>query len=68
MQTEEYLDQMIEQHISEENQLSPTGDEIAALLAAAKRLLQLQEIAIPSEFACHLEVSIRARTHNIRRQ
>ncbi len=68
MQTEEYLDHLIDQHISGENQLSPTDDEIAALLAAAKRLLQLQESAIPSEFAHHLEVSIRARTHNIRRQ
>jgi hypothetical protein len=68
MQTKEYLDHLIDQHISGENQLSPTDDEIAALLAAAKRLLQLQEIAIPSEFAHHLEVSIRARTHNIRRQ
>lgn len=68
MQIEESLDHLIDQPISGENHLSPTENEIAALLAAAKRLIQLQEIAIPFEFAHHLEVSLRARIHTIRRQ
>lgn len=49
MDAEEYLDHLIDQQVSGENQLSPTDEEIAALLAAAQMLLQLQEIAIPPE-------------------
>lgn len=63
MPTEEDLDQLIDQHVSGENRFAPINDEIAALLAAAKRLVQLQEIAIPPEFAHRLEVSLRACAH-----
>jgi hypothetical protein len=63
MPTEEDLDHLIDQHVSGENQLSPSDDEIAALLAAAKRLVQLQEIDIPPEFAHRMELSIRACAH-----
>ena len=63
MPTEEDLDHLIDQHVSGENQLSLIDDEIAALLVAAKRLVQLQAIAIPPEFAHRLEVSLRACAH-----
>ncbi len=63
MPTEEDLDHLIDQHLSGENQLSSIDDEIAPLLAAAKRLVQLQEISIPPEFAHRLELYIRACAH-----
>ena len=63
MPTEEDLDQLIDQHVSGESRFAPINDEIAALLAAAKRLVQLQEIAIPPAFAHRLEVSLRACAH-----
>ncbi len=68
MHTEEYLDHLIDQQISGENQLSPTSGEIAALLAAAKMFIRLQEIPIRLEFTHHLEGSLRARTHHLHRQ
>jgi hypothetical protein len=63
MHIEGYLDHLIDQHVSGENQFSPIDDEIAALLAAAKMLVQLQEIDIPPEFAHRMELSIRACAH-----
>jgi hypothetical protein len=63
MHTEEYLDHLSDQHVSGENQFSAIDDEIAALLAVAKMLVQLQEIAIPPEFVHRMEVSIRACAH-----
>jgi hypothetical protein len=63
MHTEEYLDHLIDQHVSGGNQFSPIDDEIAALLAAAKMLVQFQEIDIPPEFAHRMELYIRACAH-----
>ncbi|GAC1342088.1 MAG: hypothetical protein NVSMB27_00530 [Ktedonobacteraceae bacterium] len=61
MNPEEYLDRLIERREHREAQLSLINDEIAASLAAAEVLTQLQEIAVPSTFANHLESNIRAR-------
>jgi hypothetical protein len=63
MHTEEYLDHLSDQHVSGENQFSAIDDEIAALLAVAKMLVQLQEIDIPPEFVHRMELSIRACAH-----
>ena len=63
MRTEEYLDHLSDQHVSGENQFSAIDDEIAALLAVAKMLVQLQEIDIPPEFVHRMELSIRACAH-----
>jgi hypothetical protein len=61
MNTEEYLDRLIERREHGQEQLPVTNDEIAASLAAAERLAQLQEIEVPPAFASYLELSIRAR-------
>ena len=48
MNTQEDLDQLIEQRLSGEQQVSPIDEESAFLLVAAKMLVQLQEIALHS--------------------
>jgi hypothetical protein len=63
MNAEEDLDHLSDQQVSRENQFSPSDDEIAVSLAAAWMLVQLQELAIPPEFAHRMEFSIRARAH-----
>ena len=62
MNPEEYLDRLIERRERGEGPLPVLTDAVAASLAAASVLVQLREIAVPSEFAGHLERSIRART------
>jgi hypothetical protein len=68
MSAQEYPDQLIDQHIYGGKQLSPSDETIAPMLAATKMLGQLQEIALPPEFARHLAVSLRARIHTRSRQ
>ncbi len=63
MHAEEYLDHLIDQQVYREEQFSPSDDEIAVSLAAARMLVQLQELAIPPEFAHRMELDIRARAH-----
>jgi hypothetical protein len=65
MNPEEYLDRLIERREHGEVQLPVINDEVAASLAAAEVLTQLQEIVVPPEFAGRLELSIRARTRNL---
>ena len=62
MNPEEYLDRLIERRERGEGPLPVLTDTVAVSLAAASVLVQLREIAVPSEFAGHLERSIRART------
>jgi hypothetical protein len=62
MNPEEYLDRLIERRERCEGPLPVITDAVAVSLAAAEVLVQLREIAVPSEFAGHLELSIRART------
>ena len=61
MNPEEYLDRLIERREHGEAQIPVINDEIAACLAAAEVLTQLQEIDVPPELAGHLELHIRAR-------
>ncbi len=68
MNPEEYLDRLIERRKRGEAQLPVTDDEVAASLAAAEMLTQLEEIDVPPEFAGRLELSIRARTRGLARQ
>lgn len=61
MKPEEQLDRLIEQR---EHGMKPhpvADDEIAASLAAAQALSQLNEIEVPPAFAQRLELSIRTR-------
>ena len=67
MNTEEYLDHLIDQHVYKEKQFSTSDDEVAVSLAAARMLVQLQELAIPPEFAHRMELYIRARAHALRK-
>ncbi len=68
MNPEEYLDRLIERRERGETQLPVTNDEVAASLAAAEILTQLQEIEVPPEFASRLELSIRARARGLAQQ
>ena len=67
MHAEEYLDQLLDEHIYKENQFAPSDDEIAVSLAAARMLVQLQELALPAKFAHRLEgeIRIRARSQSV---
>ena len=64
MKAEEDLDHVIDQLLDGGKSVAPIDDTITPMLAAAKLLTQLQEIAIPPEFAQQLEVSLRARIRN----
>jgi hypothetical protein len=66
---EEYLDRLIErrEHCVDVP-ISVAEDEIAASLAAAKLLTQLQEIEVPHEFSKRLELSIRNHANNLAEQ
>jgi hypothetical protein len=68
MNPEEYLDRLIERREHGQEQLPVTNDEIAANLAAAERLAQLQEIEVPPGFASRLELAVRARSRDLARQ
>ena len=65
MKAQADLDQVIEQRLSEGKPLVPGEETVLPLLAAARMLVQLQRIAIPPEFARHLEVSLRARMRQL---
>jgi len=68
MNPEEYLDRLIERREHEQEQLPVTNDEIAASLAAAEMLTQLQEVEVPPGFASRLEVAVRAHSRDLVRQ
>ena len=51
MNTQADLNHLIDQRLSGEQQVSPIDEESAFLLVAAKMLVQLQEIALPLDFA-----------------
>lgn len=61
MNSEEYLDGLIESRAHQTEQFSRTNDEVAAELAAAGILANLNKIEVPPEFARQLELHIRAR-------
>jgi hypothetical protein len=65
MNPEDYLDHLIERRKRGEAQLPVTDDEVAAGLAAAEMLTQLEEVDVPPEFASRVELSIRARTRGL---
>ena len=69
MNLEEYLDRLIERReYCGEAQIPVANDDVAASLAAAKVLAQLQEIDVPPEFASQLELSIRTRACSLAEQ
>src|SRR5207245_8640088 len=68
MNPDEYVDRLLEQRERGEQQLPVITDEVAASLAAAEVLTQLQEIAVPPEFAGYLELYLRARARNVGQQ
>ncbi len=65
MNPEEHLNRLIERREHGEVQIPVINDEIAASLAAAEVLTQLQEIDVPPAFASHLELHIRARARHL---
>ena len=65
MQAPADLDQVSERRLSEGQPLAPVQETKALLLAAARMLVQVQQIALPPEFARHLEVSLRARMRQL---
>jgi len=68
MESQEYLDHVIAQHISGENLGFPSDEQIPSMLAAAKRLFRLQEIALPPGLTHRVEVSLRTHIRNRSRQ
>ena len=65
MRTQADLDQVMEQRLSGGKPFVPGEETVLPLLAAARMLAQLQRIAIPPEFARHLEGSLRARMRRL---
>lgn len=68
MKPEEYLDRLIERREYGMEPLPVANDEVAASMAAAHALAQLNEIDIPPGFAQKLELPIRSRAHDLARQ
>jgi hypothetical protein len=68
MKPEEYLDRLIERREHGMESLPVANDEVAASLAAAHALVQLNKIDIPPAFAQKLELSIRSRARDLARQ
>jgi hypothetical protein len=68
MNHEEYLDRLIERRAYEEVHIPVANDKVAASLAAAEVLAQLQEIEVPPRFAHRLELSIRTRARSLAEQ
>lgn len=68
MKPEEHLDRLIEQRERGMEPLPVTNDEIAAGLAGAQALTELNKIDVPPAFAQRLEVSIRTRARDLARQ
>jgi hypothetical protein len=67
MKPEEYLDRLIERREYGMEPLPVINDEVAASLAAAHALAQLNKIDIPPDFAQNLELSIRSRARDLSR-
>jgi IPT/TIG domain len=68
MNPEEYLDRLIERREHGEVQIPVANNEVAASLAAAEVLARLQKIDIPTEFAGHLELYVRAHARGLAQQ
>ncbi|HEX9132570.1 MAG TPA: IPT/TIG domain-containing protein [Ktedonobacteraceae bacterium] len=68
MNPEEYLDRWIERREHGEVQIPVANNEVAASLAAAEVLARLQKIDIPTEFAGHLELYVRAHARGLAQQ
>lgn len=68
MKPEEYLDRLIELRQNGVEPLPVANDEIAASLAAAQTVTQLNQIDIPPAFAQKLELAIRSRARDLARQ
>ncbi len=68
MNPEEYLDRLIERRERGETQFPVANDEVAAGLAAAEILTQLQEIGVPPDFGGQLELSVRACARSLAQQ
>lgn len=68
MNSEEYLDRLLEMHEHGEVLIPVANDEVVACLAAVEELTQLQKIDVPPEFAGHLELYIRGRARGLARQ
>lgn len=68
MKPEEYLDRLIERREHGIEPFPVLNDEIAASLAAAQTVAQLNQIDIPPAFAQKLELSIRSRARDLARQ
>jgi hypothetical protein len=62
MNPEENLDRLIERREHGDGPFPAITDAVAVSLAAAEVQVQLREIAVPCEFAGHLERALRART------
>lgn len=60
MHPEEELDQLLDEQLLRGSQFAPSSEAVAASLAAAKMLVQLQELAPPARFEHRLEGKIRA--------
>ena len=68
MGSQAYLDHLLAQHISGEQEGFPIAEQIAAMLAAAKRLFRLQEMALPPGLAHRVEVCLRTPLRHRSRQ
>jgi len=68
MNPEEYLDRLIERRERGEVQIPLANDEVAASLAAADVLAQLRKIDVPTGFASHLELYVRAHARGLAQQ
>jgi hypothetical protein len=68
MNPEEYLDRLIERRERGEVQIPVASDEVAASLAAAEVLAQLRKIDVPTGFAGHLELYVRAHARGLAQQ
>ncbi|HEV2582492.1 MAG TPA: IPT/TIG domain-containing protein [Ktedonobacteraceae bacterium] len=68
MNSEEYLDRMIEQGQRGEIWLPEDNQEVATCLVAAETLTRLYEINVPPEFARRLEINVRARARGFSQQ
>src|SRR6266851_2264953 len=65
MKPEEYLDRLIERRAHGMEPLPVPNDEMAASLAAAQTVAQLNQIDIPPAFAQRLELSLRSRARDL---
>ena len=68
MDSQAYLDQLLAQHLSGEPEGFPIAEQSASVLAAAKRLLRLEEMARPPGLTHRVAVSLRTPIRHRSRQ